>query len=243
MWYFASGRRGETCVLLPSSKYKSDQGHKTSRTRHKFKNLRYEIRRPKPGCLLLVLNSTVRMKFSQYLLCSQATRHQSLFYVAFGQVPHDKGLQERGDGVSFVFSSAPTDVQFQTVVVGATIGQACLLLAAGKKGRWFMMPHAKAMIQQPCVPSSGLMPGSDVLICANEAIKNRDTLVKLLSRCTGNSIETVAKVLRRPFYMDSTKAQEFGVIDKGQGACNFKLWHDLLGKGSEGAVARELKVL
>ncbi|KAJ8615418.1 hypothetical protein MRB53_034790 [Persea americana] len=152
-------------------------------------------------------------------------------------------LQERGDGVSFVFSSAPTDVQFQTVVVGATIGQACLLLAAGKKGRWFMMPHAKAMIQQPRVPSSGLMPGSDVLICANEAIKNRDTLVKLLSRRTGNSIETVAKVLRRPFYMDSTKAQEFGVIDKGQGACNFKLWHDLLGKGSEGAVARELKVL
>eukprot|EP00268_Persea_americana_P019642 TRINITY_DN2009_c0_g1_i9.p1 TRINITY_DN2009_c0_g1~~TRINITY_DN2009_c0_g1_i9.p1 ORF type:complete len:585 (-),score=121.04 TRINITY_DN2009_c0_g1_i9:149-1903(-) len=30
-------------------------------------------------------------------------------------------------------------------------------------------------------------------------------------------------------------------VKKGQGACNFKLWHDLLGKGSEGAVARELK--
>ena len=41
--------------------------------------------------------------------------------------------------------AAPTDVQFQTVVVGATIGQACLLLAAGKKGRWFMMPHAKGL--------------------------------------------------------------------------------------------------
>ncbi|KAK8960415.1 hypothetical protein KSP40_PGU014230 [Platanthera guangdongensis] len=32
----------------------------------------------------------------------------------------------------------------QTVAVGAAIGQACLLLAAGKKGRRFMMPHAKA---------------------------------------------------------------------------------------------------
>ncbi|XXG42007.1 hypothetical protein AAC387_Pa01g2362 [Persea americana] len=29
--------------------------------------------------------------------------------------------------------------------------------------------------------------------------------------------------------------------NEGQGACNFKLWHDLLGKGSEGAVAREFK--
>lgn len=104
--------------------------------------------------------------------------------------------------------------EIQTVAVGAAIGQACLLLAAGKKGRRFMMPHAKAMIQQPRVPSSGLMPASDVLIRANEVIRNRDTLVKLIARHTGNSIEMVAKVMRRPFYMDSIKAQEFGVIDK-----------------------------
>ncbi|XXG42004.1 hypothetical protein AAC387_Pa01g2362 [Persea americana] len=74
--------------------------------------------------------------------------------------------------------AARAERQFQTVDVGAAIGQACLLLAIGKKGY---------------DPSSGLMPVCDVLIRANE------------------------------------------------GACNFKLWHDLLGKGSEGAVAREFK--
>ncbi|EXB99256.1 ATP-dependent Clp protease proteolytic subunit-related protein 3 [Morus notabilis] len=76
------------------------------------------------------------------------------------------------------------------------------------------MPHAKAMIQQPRVPSSGLMPASDVLIRAKEIVTNRDTLVKLLAKHTGNSEETVANVMRRPFYMDATKAKEFGVIDK-----------------------------
>ncbi|RVW60393.1 ATP-dependent Clp protease proteolytic subunit-related protein 3, chloroplastic [Vitis vinifera] len=101
-----------------------------------------------------------------------------------------------------------------TVAVGAAIGQACLLLAAGTKGKRFMMPHAKAMIQQPRVPSSGLMPASDVLIRAKEVITNRDTLVKLLAKHTGNSEETVSTVMRRPYYMDSTKAKEFGVIDK-----------------------------
>ncbi|KAF3792864.1 ATP-dependent Clp protease proteolytic subunit-related protein 3 [Nymphaea thermarum] len=104
--------------------------------------------------------------------------------------------------------------EIQTVAVGAAIGQACLLLAAGKKGRRFMMPHSKAMIQQPRVPSSGQMPASDVLIRAKEVITNRDTLVKLIARHTGNSIETVSKVMRRPFYMDPPKAKEFGVIDK-----------------------------
>ncbi|KAK1280793.1 hypothetical protein QJS04_geneDACA019708 [Acorus gramineus] len=104
--------------------------------------------------------------------------------------------------------------EIQTVAVGAAIGHACLLLASGKKGRRYMMPHAKAMIQQPRVPSSGQMPASDVLIRAKEVINNRDILVKLLARHTGNSVEKVSQVMRRPFYMDSTKAKEFGVIDK-----------------------------
>lgn len=37
-------------------------------------------------------------------------------------------------------------MQIHTVAVGAAIGQACLLLAAGSKGKRFMMPHAKGFI-------------------------------------------------------------------------------------------------
>ncbi|GMY21742.1 ATP-dependent Clp protease proteolytic subunit-related protein 3, chloroplastic [Fagus crenata] len=104
--------------------------------------------------------------------------------------------------------------EIHTVAVGAAIGQACLLLAAGSKGKRFMMPHAKAMIQQPRVPSSGLMPASDVLIRAKEVITNRDVLVKLLSKHTGNSVDTIANAMKRPFYMDASRAKDFGVIDR-----------------------------
>ncbi|KAL5135957.1 ATP-dependent Clp protease proteolytic subunit-related protein 3, chloroplastic [Glycine soja] len=104
--------------------------------------------------------------------------------------------------------------EIHTVAVGSAIGQACLLLSAGTPGKRFMMPHAKAMIQQPRIPSSGLMPASDVLIRAKEVIINRDNLVKLLAKHTGNSEETVANVMKRPYYMDATRAKEFGVIDR-----------------------------
>ncbi|KAL1833471.1 hypothetical protein ACET3Z_003122 [Daucus carota] len=53
--------------------------------------------------------------------------------------------------------------------VAAAIVQACLLLAAGSKGKRFMMPHTKAMIQ-PCVPSSGLMRATDLLIRAKKIL-------------------------------------------------------------------------
>lgn len=104
--------------------------------------------------------------------------------------------------------------EIHTVAVGAAIGHACLILSAGTKGNRFMMPHAKAMIQQPRAPSSGLMAASDVLIRAKEVIVNRDTLVELLAKHTENPKETVSNVMRRPFYMDATRAKEFGVIDK-----------------------------
>ncbi|KGN60956.1 ATP-dependent Clp protease proteolytic subunit-related protein 3, chloroplastic [Cucumis sativus] len=105
--------------------------------------------------------------------------------------------------------------EIHTVNVGAAVGHACLLLAAGTKGRRYSMPHAKAMIQQPSVPSYGLMPASDVIIRAKEVLTNRDTLVKLLAKHTENSVETVANVMKGgPYYMDSVKAKEFGVIDK-----------------------------
>lgn len=122
------------------------------------------------------------------------------------------GMETEGFAIYDALMQMKTEIH--TVAVGAAIGQACLLLAAGTKGKRFMMPHAKAMIQQPRVPSSGQMPASDVLIRAKEVINNRDTLVKLLAKHTGNSLESVARVMRRPFYMDSTRAKEFGVVDK-----------------------------
>lgn len=104
--------------------------------------------------------------------------------------------------------------EIHTVALGAAVGLACLLLSAGTHGRRYMTPHAKAMIQQPRVPSSGLRPASDVLIHAKEVIVNRDTLVQLLAKHTGNSEETVANVMKRPYYMDALLAKKFGVIDK-----------------------------
>ena len=62
------------------------------------------------------------------------------------------------------------------------------------------------MIQQPRVPSLGLLPASDVLIRAKEMIINKDTLVELLAKHTGNSLWMLANVMRRPL---PSKNQQF----------------------------------
>ncbi|KAK3147267.1 hypothetical protein QOZ80_3BG0280280 [Eleusine coracana subsp. coracana] len=122
------------------------------------------------------------------------------------------GMESEGFAIYDAMMRMKTEIH--TLCIGAAAGHACLVLAAGKKGKRYMFPHAKAMIQQPRIPSYGMMQASDVVIRAKEVVHNRNTLVKLLSRHTGNPPEKIDKVMRGPFYMDSLKAKEFGVIDK-----------------------------
>uniref|UniRef100_A0A2C9V6R2 Uncharacterized protein n=1 Tax=Manihot esculenta TaxID=3983 RepID=A0A2C9V6R2_MANES len=70
-------------------------------------------------------------------------------------------------------------LQIHTVAVGAA---ACLILATGTKGRRFYDATAKAMIQQPKVPSSGLMPAINVLIRSKEVV-----MLFAVERCTKSS--------------------------------------------------------
>ncbi|KAM7478243.1 hypothetical protein LguiA_026456 [Lonicera macranthoides] len=104
--------------------------------------------------------------------------------------------------------------EIHTVAIARAMGFACLFLAAGTKGKRYMFPHAKAMLAQPKLPSTGLMQATDVVIRAREAIIQRDNLVNLIAGHTGNSVEEVFKLMSRPFYMDSLKAKKFGFIDK-----------------------------
>ncbi|VAH90844.1 unnamed protein product [Triticum turgidum subsp. durum] len=122
------------------------------------------------------------------------------------------GMETEGFAIYDAMMRMKTEVH--TLCIGAAAGHACLVLAAGKKGKRYMFPHAKALIQQPRIPSYGMMQASDVVIRAKEVVHNRNTLVKLLARHTGNPPEKIDKVMRGPFYMDSLKAKEFGVIDK-----------------------------
>ncbi|KAK4282782.1 hypothetical protein QN277_014116 [Acacia crassicarpa] len=122
------------------------------------------------------------------------------------------GLETEGFAIHDTMMMIKNEIR--TVAVGAAMGQACLLLAAGTKGKRYMLPNAKVMIQQPRVPPSGLMPVSRVASRAKEVMTNKDTFVKLLAKHTGNSVERVNTVIRGPYYMDPIKAKKFGVIDK-----------------------------
>lgn len=101
-----------------------------------------------------------------------------------------------------------------TIGVGVAVGQAALILASGKKGERYMLPHSTVMMQQPRVPDSGQQQASEIEIKWKEVLANKKISLELLAEATGQSVPQLDKDMQRPNYMTARQAIAYGVADK-----------------------------
>src|SRR5689334_21656271 len=98
-----------------------------------------------------------------------------------------------------------------TYCVGLAASGGSIILAGGTKGKRFALTHAKVMIHQPYGQVGGQV--SDIEIQADEILKTREVLNKVLADHTGQPIERIAKDTDRDYYMNSQEAKAYGVVD------------------------------
>ncbi|MBP8689491.1 ATP-dependent Clp protease proteolytic subunit [Patescibacteria group bacterium] len=99
-----------------------------------------------------------------------------------------------------------------TIAVGLAASMGSLLLAFGAKGKRFALPNSKIHIHQPLGGVQG--QASDIAIEAEEILKTRDLLYRMLSKQTGQSIKQIQKDADRDKYFTAQEAKEYGLIDK-----------------------------
>ena len=99
-----------------------------------------------------------------------------------------------------------------TYCVGLAASGGAVLLAGGAAGKRYMLPHAKVMIHQPYGQVGGQV--SDIEIQADEIIKTREVLNKVLSEHTGQSIEQIGKDTNRDYYMTADESKAYGIVDE-----------------------------
>lgn len=102
------------------------------------------------------------------------------------------------------------DVSTTTVGLAASMGT--VLLANGTKGKRFALPNSKIHIHQPLGGVHG--QASDIAIEAEEIIKTRESLYKILAKRTGQSIAQIEKDADRDKYFTAKEAKEYGLVDK-----------------------------
>ncbi len=100
-----------------------------------------------------------------------------------------------------------------TICIGQAASMGALLLAAGRPGKRFALPHSRILIHQPAM--TGLSgQATDIDIHAKEILRLREITNEILARHTGQDRARVALDVERDYIMDAAKAVEYGIIDK-----------------------------
>lgn len=99
-----------------------------------------------------------------------------------------------------------------TICVGMAASMGAFLLAAGKKGKRYALPHAKILIHQVMGGAEG--QASDVEIHAKEILRTKDEMNEMLATMTGKTMKQIAADTDRDRYLSATEAKDYGIIDK-----------------------------
>lgn len=99
-----------------------------------------------------------------------------------------------------------------TYCIGRAYSGAAVLLTAGVKGKRFALPHAKVMIHQPYGGIGG--QAEDIRIQAEQIIKAKRELIRIIAEHTGQSFDQVHKDSERDKYFNAMEAKEYGLVDE-----------------------------
>ena len=99
-----------------------------------------------------------------------------------------------------------------TICMGMAASMAAVLLAGGTRGKRYALPNSEIMIHQPLGGAKG--QATDIQIQAEQILKIKDKLNRILSERTGQPLEKVVADTERDNYMSAQEALEYGLIDK-----------------------------
>ena len=101
--------------------------------------------------------------------------------------------------------------EISTICTGQAASMGAILLAGGKEGKRFCLPHSRIMIHQPIAGFQG--QASDIDIHAREVLQTRDRLNAILAKHTGQPLERIQTDTDRDYFMSGDDSVKYGLID------------------------------
>jgi ATP-dependent Clp protease protease subunit len=98
-----------------------------------------------------------------------------------------------------------------TVCIGMAASMGAFLLSGGTKGKRYALPNAEVMIHQPSGGARG--QATEIQIAAENILRTREKLNKILADNTGQDISKVIHDTERDYYMTAEEAKAYGLVD------------------------------
>ena len=99
-----------------------------------------------------------------------------------------------------------------TICIGLAASMGAFLLLSGTKGKRMALENSEIMIHQPLGGAKG--QATEIKIAADRIIKIKKRLNKIISERTNQPLKKIEKDTDRDFFLDSSEAKDYGIIDK-----------------------------
>ena len=119
------------------------------------------------------------------------------------------GVITSGFGIYDTMEYIKPDVA--TICMGQAASMGAFLLAGGAKGKRSALPNSRIMLHQPMGGAEG--QATDIKIQADEIIRMKVQLNKILSKNTGQTLKKIESDTDRNNFMSSNQARPYGIID------------------------------
>jgi ATP-dependent Clp protease protease subunit len=149
---------------------------------------------------------------------SAARVYMQMLYLQSQKKDQDINLYINSPGGNVTDTLAVYDVMkflscdVATYCIGECASGGAVILMAGTKGKRFILPNAKVMIHQPFGGVYG--QAADIEIQAEEILKTKETLINVMSKCTGQSVDRIKEDSERDRFFDAKQAVQYGIVDE-----------------------------
>lgn len=101
-----------------------------------------------------------------------------------------------------------------TYCVGMAASMAAILLCGGTKGKRFILPNSRMLLHQPLIGGGIEGAATELKIEAEEILRMRERLYRILNSRTGTAMEQIEKDCDRNKWLNAQEAVEYGLVDQ-----------------------------
>jgi ATP-dependent Clp protease protease subunit len=112
------------------------------------------------------------------------------------------------DMIRFVNPLAPVRV----IGTGWVASAGALIYLAGENDRRFCLPNTRFLLHQPAGGMRG--QASDIQIEAEQIIRMRDRVNRMIAEETGQPVDKIVKDTQRNFWMNAEEARDYGIVSR-----------------------------
>jgi len=99
-----------------------------------------------------------------------------------------------------------------TICVGIAASMGAVLLAAGQKGKRYVLPNAEVMLHQVMGGVEG--QAVEIEITARHILKIKERLNQILVKHTGQKMDKIERDTDRDYWLTAQEAKDYGLVDE-----------------------------